>query len=404
MLQIYLGWWGINMFISTLNPFNLYEVSFNTYILLILNVFCFLIGYIFYKFNIKLKNENISKENAIFYLNKLNKSKPLLILFLFFAIYLFLKLLKYIAIQTLLNEENIRMVRYEVGLLFSSGNEIIFYNFFVETISFFSAVYIVMCISLKKTNCKLFYLSFIIFGSYSLIGAGRGPLIMLIFYYIFFNLLLKKERTKINQKKKQKSKFFAIAGFFFLLVVMSLQTAVRSGRDISFNSIKFGFDILIKHSVVYCIGAFRALDYGIDNFNILQYSYGRFTFLGVDELIYYFCKIIGVDYNNFGSTLGTAMVGSFNIGPNDTFNALFTCVLPFYTDFGLLGIIIFSTSLGVFFKMIMINFLKTKDMYYMMLVLFVAVLSIYSLFTWSFSAPSTYIILIILFIKRKKTR
>lgn len=403
LLLIYLLWWGVCLTISTLNPYKLYEVSESTYFLLLLNVFSFYLGFVLCRKKIyknKIKITDIDFQEKFFVIVN---SKAFMIISSFLTIYVFFKMLKYIALVSTLSDDMIRMVRYEKGIFFSSGIELIFYNYVVEFFSFFMAILVCYCISIKKVKSYLFVISFIYTISFALIGGGRNAMVMLIFYLLFF-LMLKKEVVK-EKKVKSKNKVMILIIFFLAYISVVFTTAYRMGfQDFDWRSFVEGNDILGEHIVVYCTGSFRALDFALRTNEKLLYSYGRHSLLGFDDLLMYFFKFIGIEYSPYAEQLGDVTSEFFYIGNETIFNALFTCVFPFYNDFGVLGVIGFSFGFGYLYRYVISDFLNTKNIFSLMGVVFLSVCAIYSLFTWKFYASSSFLIMIFLYIKRKNIR
>ena len=120
----YLSWWSLWLVISTLNPFGVFPVANRVYLLLLLNVFMFTLGFVLYG-QIRRRQKGRLLENGTFQRTVLNNSMFKLVLIVLLAAvgYLFFK---YLAILNLKGAAGGRTTLFEVGELFLNKYEIFF--------------------------------------------------------------------------------------------------------------------------------------------------------------------------------------------------------------------------------------------------------------------------------------
>ncbi len=414
-LQLYLIWWGILLFISTFNPYKLFPVSNYIYGLLILSVFCFSFGFITSRYigTVNVKQTNVLSEDLLldFFL-KLSKSKIYLSLLIVFSLFVSRYLLKYQSMILLHGTEEARTMRFYVGEVFSSTAEIYFYNYFVETFSIFVTIYIAFCFVLMQFK-KAFYLSAVFLYLYSSFGAGRGIIIELGFYVIFLyiakGIIINKsdislEKLKIMKRRKIKSLLIILPLLFALYLFSIYLSNFRNGLfELTVENFIKGNDDFFSQIIIYCVGSFRALEYGINNFSSeIGYTYGSLSFGAIDEVICLVCNLIGIKLQASNFIYGLQTSSEITIGYDQNFNALFTNIFVQYLDFGILGIIFFSFFWGFVFNKSIVLFHKTQSIFSLALVSFLFVTAIVSPLIWKLQSVSSFMFLIFLYLFRKK--
>jgi oligosaccharide repeat unit polymerase len=414
-LQLYLIWWALLLFISTFNPYGLFPVSEYIYGILILSIFCFSLGFISNK-NIRNVNNNerklLNEDLLLKYLIELSKSKIFLFLLIFFSIFIYRYLLRYQAVILLHGSEEARTLRFYVGEVFSSSAEIYFYNYFVETFSILVTIYLAFSIVLMQFKTTFFISVFFLY-LYSSFGAGRGIIIELGFYIIFLFIikgvilnrsLITSDKLRKLKSRKIKSLFIILPLLFGLYIFSIYLSNYRLGlNEMSLENFKTGNDEFLSQIIIYCVGSFRALEYGIVNFSSdIGYTYGGLTFGAIDEVISLFLGFLGFDVQPSNFEYGLKTSSFITIGYNQTFNALFTNVFVQYLDFGILGVVLFSFFWGVISNKSIQIFHRTQSVFSLALVSFLFVISIFSALSWKLQSVSSFMFLIILYLMRKK--
>jgi oligosaccharide repeat unit polymerase len=406
-LSIYICWWALLLIISTFNPYGLYTVSDKTYLLLILNITMFTFGFILSGH--KQKASNINNIDAIYRIfhsfKSLLKKRIFIIILLLFTIILGYYYIRYNSVIKNYGLFDARTIRYYVGYLFGSTIEVLFYNYFIEGSSYFIIFAVAFSIVWGRINNIIFYLLILNFFFYSAVGAGRTAIIDIglnvVFLFIIKKIISPKDPLSQNSFSRRfqhinKRRIYyivlALIAFYGLAVYL---TSFRTGLpEISVENFIIGNDVLARQIIVYCTGPFRALEYAITNFQgTFGFQYGRLTFAAFDELIGYFFRYLGVDYQVMNHLMGSFISGSIQIGNNQSFNALYTCIFNFYFDFGIIGVIILPFLYGLLFRKIIVNIEYKPTLTNLFILIVVSITTINSVFTWKYGAPALILIL-----------
>lgn len=388
-LSYYLIWWAIWLFVSQFNLFDTYDVSLKVYSFLLINIVMFSIGYIvFYK-------QNHHKRSFI-NVNIFGKRIFALQLMLFVILLYYWQ--KY---STLFNQMTVldaRRIKFETGLLFSSGYEVLFFNYLVTFLVYF---FILLTISNYLSTHKIdknLYLSITNGIVYGFIGFGRFIYFDSAVFFITGFLLLKniqKDERKgfirgstINYVKR----FFVFSVFIIGgLFLSAYTTAVRTGH----NDIFIGLSDAFQQFILYFTGPFRALDHYFSTFkNSFDFTFGRSTLAGLDEivnnLLYYFDRS-SIALNG---KIGFYTASNIYIGGDNWFNSFYTCIMNFYMDLGIFGVIIIPFLYGAVAAKMFNIFNDNPNIYSLMLVMYFTYTTIASEFRWSFQSPTSWFILI----------
>ena len=132
--KISLAYWlmtGVILFISSLNPLKLYNVSNYTYLLVIVSIIAFIVPFFLISKKIikKKPTYNIMNENISVRLNKLLKSKIFISIVILNLILVTIYKIKYDFIIQDLPKQEIRMARF--NSLFSNTMEALFFNYII---------------------------------------------------------------------------------------------------------------------------------------------------------------------------------------------------------------------------------------------------------------------------------
>lgn len=358
--------------ISLANPYDLYDVSNETYFLIGLFVFSYLLGFLCANKRSYIDYDHIvsSLELSLY---KLNSNNIFNIFNILAAIMMFYYTYKYISNFNILVDDSLRTSRFEVGAVFSNNVEIIIFNYFVGGFLWFSKFIFAYGLVFGNKNIKkIFYTSLIMCTLSLIFGAGRNILIEILFMVIAlvnFRLAFYTSSKKINESFKK------IFFFILALVLFVGATYVRMiDEKLSINSFYKAIEISIEHIIIYLVGSFRALDYAINNLQ-LEKGYGVYTFSSINELYNIFLKTLGFDKIPYSNIWGGILSEQINIGFNKDFNALYTAVFNFYFDFGYMGVFLFSFLFGWFSSKSVEYFLKKPSVFslYLVCILFMSV-------------------------------
>ncbi len=352
----------------------------------------FTIGYCFYN------KENIkeAKLNGTF-IDKIISNKYIKIIGIMLLLGLIYFKIKYLnATNNIIDSSELRMARFTT--MFSSYAESIIYNYLlVGVLDIYVILFAVLLIEKKYKN-SIFVMSLASILLYISIGYGRKVLLDIIIYAIIWFLVRNKGKININSKSIKKG----IVGILIIFIISVSATTIRLGVQLT-NIQKIKEDIVeeqIKQYFVYFLGGFRSLDRYIQN-EEFDYEFGRMTLGGIDEIISLPFIALGYDYNSINSKYGEKLQENIIIGDNISFNAFYTCVMNFYTDFGIVGVILIPLLYGIILKCIIRRALITYNLFDIILMLFIISNTISAIYKWFYQSGSTiFTIMVILVLKK----
>ena len=375
------------LFLSTFNPMGLYEVNYYVYLLWIICIVMFTMGYC------SVKEKKI--ENKILDIDIISKSRVLEIIGYILLIALVFFRIRYINIaNTVKDASELRLIRFTT--LFNSYAENLIFNYIIVGILNIYTILLAILLVEKKYTTKLFWIALISNIVYITIGYGRKKLMDIIIYLIIWFIIKNKGKIKIKKGILLKGSLILILVF----IVSISATAVRTGVRIT-NFEKIKNDIVgeqIEQYVIYFLGGFRSLDKYLEN--DINYTYGRLTLGGIDELISIPFLALGYDYSAINSIVGEKLQSVIHIGDNIEFNAFYTCVMNFYTDFHLLGVIIIPLIYGFILRKSMDKGINQKNLFDVILMLYLISNTVAAIYKWFYQSGSTMFTIIILLVAK----
>lgn len=384
---------------SMTNPASLYPVSDKTYILWILNIVIFTVIYVVFALRktnriAELEKTETKWEEAI---EKITNSK----VWLFFQIGLMIILLYYVIkynyiVSQTTDQSLLRLIRF-TNLFGSYTEKVIFEYLIMGLFTIFSIITSILFVN-KKWKNLFFFIGLINIILYISIGFSRKVLFEFLIYVVLAYIIT------ITLQKKKISKRSIIIGICLVIIILVLTlgvTALRTG--VSIFDFKKIYNVIIeeqiKQFIVYFEGPFRALDHFVENgFSSLQgnLSYGRATLGGIDEIISLPLIFIGFQYPYFNSIVGAELQNNILVGETQQFNALYTSVMNYYCDFGVVGVIIIPALYAIFVRWCIEKFIRKKDIFSQVLAIFVIMNTFSTIYRWNYQAGSTTFWLIIL--------
>lgn len=360
VLYLYSGWWFLCLLVSTFDLFGIYPVSSFTYFLLLLNVGTFVAGFIAMGWG-ESRNPPSRSYGKLFESleHNLIHNPKLTRLLILFSFYLFYYFRKFQAVTSVLPGSAVRALRFSVGPIFGSAAEILFYNYFADTLAIFLIVVIACCLILAEVRTWLFFWALVDLVLFVGIGAGRTLIVEAGIFVVLIALL----RNSLQPRACRPPEVSA-GGLRFqmpprknLLLYVALPVAVLIGFSIyvtAFRTFDLQLDwelakvagtLFLDQAQYYSTGPFRALDYAVHHPHLYGFHYGALTFGAVDELVVWPLTFMGFKATLLNETIGGILDHDIFIGTN-FFNALYTCVFRFYFDFGIPGVAVFSFLFG----------------------------------------------------------
>ena len=393
-----------NLIIILLSYFdsNLYKVSNKAYMfyLLYVLIICFTITI----FSNKSKSANANLDELKSKLNYLTSTKYIKILSTFTFLLLLFYYYKFINFSKNIGDSSVIRSMYYTNF-FKNNFEAYFYNLILGSLKSNISLLVAMQLSLNSKKNYFFYIGIIITILSSLIGNGRMSLFNFMLYAIIMYVTHANKKLKnIEFNKILKLVFLLVLVFFFSLIPLynrlnysNFWIAIPKLINIQFNSI-----------VNYFIGGFRNLDIYLAKkfYTIKSYTYGRATFGGIDELLCLFLNFIGIRCNSYNGLVGNIMQNPNRIGINSYFNAFYTCIMNFYSDLGLFGIIIYSFLFGLVTILLFKKYQKKHKIFDLALLLYFLVnILISAVYRWYFqSASVTFTFFVIYFLSMKEDK
>ena len=120
---------------------------------------------------------------------------------------------------------------------------------------------------------------------------------------------------------------------------------------------------------------------------------------GAEEILLYPIKAFGIEVKSFNNIVSQYTQKSILIGENNSyFNAYYTCIMNYYLDFGILGVIIFPILHSALIVMALKNYYLKKNVYSLMLFSFVLLNLFFGVIRWNYQSGTTVFVLAILIV------
>lgn len=280
--------WFISLVISTFNPYGLYPVSDEVYVIMLLNVSAIILGFSSVKVN---KNICLDKKVYLYSrsLNRFIYSKKYLIILFVSIILLGSLLVKYWNVVLSMNLVGVDAFEILNDDLYSI--DFVFYTFFAPPLFYCSNAILAYCLFFKRVYNRMIII-YIYILDYALIGGGRTNFLVLLFA-VFFVFMI----TGIKLKFKY---IFSLCVFsLFIYVVISYFSAFRFDmQEFSLDTIREGASIFNENFVTYLVLPHRLFDYALQNDYLSQiggYHYGLVSFDGINRYLRLFLRLFSID-------------------------------------------------------------------------------------------------------------
>lgn len=415
LLYAHISYWLLSMSLSLLNPYGLYAVSLKTYLVVLLGTYSYILGYILIP-----STEGDNRDYSIFMNNirkqveRLHSSKIWLVfclILLAFIIYVF----------SLYKDAILLYTASDVARNFDLviGSDSIIYSLYRFIIPVFSTIvtFLLAYTILYNKNFLYATIYLMILIAKSAIGGSRASIFTIVIYFIVLficNFLFSKEfvkRLKLKSICLYSSIIIIVYLFTGYLSYLRSLNDIRSSTKFSVENLISGCDKFNKELVVYVVGAYRALDYGIVNKYTESsggYKYGRATLMGFERFISMFSSLLGYPIQSvYNLTVDRQQEHVINIGSSTKygqtgFNYAYTHYMIFYYDFGIFGVIFFSILFGLTTKLVLNRFIKRKSLFSAMLFFYFFYIVLRVGFQWTFINASPYIFIILMLLVDRK--
>lgn len=335
--MLFIGWWGLLLAVSVTNPFDLYEVSSNSYFLFCLFVCFYFFGFAVFFQRKKLDVDGLINKSLCDYKRLVNNHyfKFFLVLFSLVLLSYAYKYAQYIAVAGSLDS---RVARFEIGKVFDSAYEIVLFDYFIGGLIWILKFIVAFGVVFSASRNFVWVLSFISCALYMSFGAGRNIAIEIGLLIVFLVMLGSYSNSLV---KKSVNKYKVVLFLVVLYIASVFATFSRmSDGSISLEEFVEANLILLEHAAVYSVGSFRAFDYAYANYqNLLSLNFGLLTASGFDEVFSLGLRFLGGDVVPYSNYWGGVLAQPIPIGSHHEFNALYTALFNFYFDFGFVGVV-----------------------------------------------------------------
>jgi len=414
-LIVFNAWWALLIVLSGIAPYGGYRISTETYLLIWLFILVFNTIYIFTKpARKKWRGKNMEASTYVYSEDEISRQYDQLILknkFITIALYFITFILVYYAIKysTIMSIGSFldaRNERFYVGGLFGTTIELLFYNYVISAFRYLFSFVIAFSLLYNRIKTKHFLICVLDLALYAYIGASRFPVILLL-VNIFFLWIIRSFYNRRKMDGRSIGRLLKISLIFFAGIFgMSYLTAFRRGvLGFNVNAILDNFSILYQQILGYSVGPLSGLSYLLDTEVMVNHWFlGRAVVLnGFDELITYILSFVGIHISCAKNVLGAIANVQYHIG-SASLNALFTCIYWFFSDFGYVGVVLFTGIFAWVEKKAVSNFVYQPNIFSLMLAIHVLYFLFMSNMIWQINNVDSllYILMIYLLYKRGK--
>ena len=406
-LYIFLVMWHGSILGALLDEELFYNVRDSTILLLLGGVILFVFGFSRVKIN-KQTYTNCNLENLDFQIERITKNRILLVIVGIFAVYMVYCFLRFFAIlQIAQSAAEIRGEYFDpTSQLY--GPRFHFFNtyFFTPGIVVLSGL---MCYCLLRKRCLLFILMLICLVAYHSLSGGRfGYVLMFVSVYVVWALYNNKYKIEIKLKTVLVLAMALALGYICLAFITGLRLDGFSGFSI--EALADGVEGLNEHLKIYISGPIVAFDQGLTNDSFVRaaggYKYGQYLLNPIFNIISLLQKFVG----GAGLDLPIAQVAEaqqntkIEIGPEMTYNALYTWDISFYVDFGVLGVLVMNFIVGAWIRSVFKMFYKKPTLSAYLIICQIAQICILSTFNACWYSMMTFILILFLYFTHKYER
>lgn len=396
--------------ISSLNPYGLHPVSARTYLLMLLNIGSFVLGFAVMrvKFNSDLIKKGVPSGVNEFLQSK--KLKILLIICVSSTLYIY-----YLqsSVVVLYNLGYLRDNFYELMFEGKSWLAFLYVCILSPMFDILLIVFFYLVIYCRRWKYIYSMLAFII--PFVFLAGGRTRAMMLSVYFLFAcisNCLLNEfpetKKKLVFGRRQILLVSIMIIGLFSVFVYTS---SLRLGNtEASKDAMKMGLEKSLTQMCTYSVGPIRAFDYALDH-NYLEkiggYKYGRATIGGLESFIERTLRHGAmIDFQSVTKeTVQYLQENDIVIGKGNenSFNFAYTNAIYHYFDFGASGILVFPFIFGFLFHYYVkiLSYYKTFPAFLLVGLFFeISIYSVFSLRTATDPGLIPLFVLLMLWIKK----
>ena len=354
--------YSLQLVMACWDPYNVYPLSIETFILFNLQILFFIIGA-----SIKPKKRLLQINPSSFKLPHININT--------FCVIVVTVLL----IHTYNNYEKMHAYVLSLGSLTNQSREFYYTEFFRSYTDLMlnqiiiAAKYVAIFVSFsilfsknRKYGIKDLYVIIATFASVALEALttmGRNEALTVAFMLLFFAVFCKLYQTDVYKKRIIPVAIVSIVGFAVIFMALTLIRSNLIWGEFADDSTE---DLILKPFSTYFYVPILAFDFGKET--ILHFDYpfmGGATLAGFIDTLLTPVLLISKNMPTINSILGGRMTPSMVFPGGEGWNALYTGCANYYIDFKHLGFIIFPFIHGKIFAWL--SYKCNKDVIAMML-------------------------------------
>lgn len=388
----YVGWWFLCQSLASFDLYGCPSPGIYANILIILHIYAFVWGLRAYnKDKVAYNRVNManSLSSAVANLSGSWLFKIVLVFAVIYTVRLFMHFSAQIALYNTLGElrsevydgniygENFPLIK---GLLLNPLNYLCLLVFSykvlekIDIVTILTGVYVIV---------------------YASLAGGR-----IDYVWILTSLFLVNFCIKGNDLKRFMLPTIISVGILYILI--SLITAARlSGASMSFSTVIDGFDDTNSQIISYAVGPLSAFDYALSHDYVGTlggFQYGRLTGSSIDALMFSILGKLGISISCPLNELAKLVQDNYiSLSPERNWNALYTSLLYYYCDAGILGVIAFPFIFGSIFIRIAYKMIRRPNIYYFILMVFFFIKMMYSVMSYGFITFFELLFVLLLF-------
>lgn len=227
-------------------------------------------------------------------------------------------------------------IRYEYfhgNNIIKSNLEYVINNFFIGGIYKFLLIFFVYNIVQYK-NTWIGIAIFLIIVLQMFFSGGRWDLVMLVLLLVISMIKYRKELAK----KTKTIIGVLIALSLLLVVIVSIQRGVTG---------------IIKQGISYYVSPLVFVGEVMEKYGFEVVGYGRIVFAPIYDFIINALRLFDLTDVNTAAVIVTELTSGFlPVSPTVSFNAMIPIYMFFYLDSGIIGVLLYSTLMGIIFGLV----------------------------------------------------
>lgn len=399
IIYTFLTIWFVSLTVSTFNPYGLYPVSITTYLLLMLNVLSFTLGFSLFRIG---RNTYYGK-TGIICMNNIVRfvSNKVVVVSIILASLLSLKtLIEYFSVLAYLSfNRDDTLELYKENL---SSTENIIINLILPPL-FYSLNAILAYLLIYNRKCDKIAIISIYIIIYSMIGGSRVAFLIIGIAFLLISFMM--DRIRINMSLS----ILLLAFVAISYLSMSYMTALRYGYyEFSIYTLKVGMEMLNEHFVTYLTIPFRLLDYALHE-NYLDklggYHYGIVSLDGINRYLKMLLERFSIDIPAiYERTTDFFQDNWVLVGKARPANYAYTNVVYHYLDFGILGVALFPFCFSLLLRWTIKMFYRYGSVSTYCLLFYLFFVFVHTIFSWHLNKAFSlgFILLMVFFIKKRR--